>query len=300
MLAFSKYPSFSPMCASCITDTGRWLLEVLRGVSSAYPGCSAVYGDTDSAMSSYDERDDWTIPPQDLPLSEGMKMSSCMKAIEGISDIFSNILSFTPFANVRVSPVKPTDPKASIVYESMIVLGSKNYAMCDSLGGLTVVGGASVRRNTPPIQVKYTEMFLRRSLKVSSRDMLAKLILDMALHLRQMESMMRGGRMSLSELATKTTRGGMTRFQYMGSMGAMVVLARAKTIDSRFEDPAGMVSAMATYYTNPCYEFCCNILECFGYTQQLIRGSLLTNNGAVQTSLSRSPLPRPNYSPHSG
>ena len=46
LMAFSRYPSYSPMY-STITGSGRWLLEVLYLVCKFYPHCTWTYGDTE-------------------------------------------------------------------------------------------------------------------------------------------------------------------------------------------------------------------------------------------------------------
>lgn len=195
---------------------------------------------------------------------------------------------------------RPKDPNVGPVYDRMVVLASKTYALRNSIGEVSVVGGASVRRNTPPIQIAYTQTFLTRVLTVDTTAELRLMIIDMTAYLRQLESSIRNVAMPLSQLATRTTRGGMTRFQYMGDMGQMVVLARAKTIDSRFDTPIGTAPAGHRYYTRPCYEFCCSLIRCFGYSDSMIRSNLLSSHGGVRTSLVHHPLPTPSCFRHSG
>ena len=145
-----------------------------------------------------------------------------------------------------------------------MVLKSKKYALLCPGGGLELRGVSAVRRNTPPIQTEYTMELLKMAFIVETREDLTDLISRMATKLTVMGSSIRGGRRSISELATRTTRSGVTTLQYMGSDRRYKVLSARRASNRKYEKMEGTVYADEDHYLDSYHTFCCDVLQCFG------------------------------------
>ena len=151
LMAFSRYPSYSPMY-STITGSGRWLLEVLYLVCKFYPHCTWTYGDTDSLYCSYATESRGSRTRGTDSACHGRRGEDMCRMSEEIRSIVGRILDFTPFASVGLSKVMPanTSERATPgpVYPRMMVLKSKMYALLCPGGGLELRGVSAVLETT--------------------------------------------------------------------------------------------------------------------------------------------------------
>ena len=245
------------MCSSTITGSGRWLLEVLYLVYKFYPDCTWTYGDTDSLYCSHATETTKSGATGADGKSHGLRREDACEMSKEIKLIVGHILGFTPFASVGLSQVMPAHADKGIargpVYPRMMVLKSKMCALLCPGGDLELRGVSPVRRNTPPIQTAYTRELLRIALGVRDRTDLRDQVIRMATRLSVMGSSIRGGRMGISELATRTTRSGVTALQYMGHDRKDKVLSVGRASNRTYEEMEGTVCVSEDHYLHPYY-----------------------------------------------
>ena len=135
-LACHAYPSYSPICASCVTAAGRHALEILSISSLIVTGSLPFYGDTDSVFircpstnvaGSYDPED-------------GLKMS------REVRDVMRLIVSFTPLEGLNVK-LEQSKKSSSSTFRAMVCLAPKIYGQLTMEDDVVIKGLSVVRRD---------------------------------------------------------------------------------------------------------------------------------------------------------
>lgn len=154
-LACNSYPSYSPICASCITAGSRHALEILSLSALIVTGKSAFYGDTDSIFVRCEING--SIEGEGGVLPE-IRLSGNIRAV------MTCILSFTPLDGLKIKLEK--HPKSNRhLFCSMVCLEPKIYAQMSLENEITVKGLSLVRRGgcafTNSVQLKIVTAMLK-------------------------------------------------------------------------------------------------------------------------------------------